>query len=91
MRRSLKEDKRLIAERRGVQELRFSKWTVSAGRLGKQKLGMGWMTEGSEADAFTHRTASRASPRTWPRPMPLPLSRALRPVVRLRLDRGMMG
>ncbi|ROW10706.1 hypothetical protein VPNG_05141 [Cytospora leucostoma] len=27
VRRSLKDDKRLIAERRGAQELRFSKWT----------------------------------------------------------------
>lgn len=29
VRRSLKDDKRLLAERRGEQELRFSKWTVS--------------------------------------------------------------
>ncbi|KAK3990526.1 putative mitochondrial atp synthase [Cladorrhinum sp. PSN332] len=27
VRRSLKEDKRLLAERRGNQELRFAKWT----------------------------------------------------------------
>lgn len=29
MRRSLKEEKRLAAERRGQQELRFAKWSVS--------------------------------------------------------------
>jgi F-type H+-transporting ATPase subunit epsilon len=29
VRRSLKEDKRIIAERRGVSELRFAKWEVS--------------------------------------------------------------
>lgn len=29
MRRSLKEDKRLVAERRGESELRFAKWKVS--------------------------------------------------------------
>ena len=31
VRRSLKEEKRLVAERRGQQELRFAKWSVSAG------------------------------------------------------------
>lgn len=30
VRRSLKEDKRLVAERRGEMDLRFAKWTVSA-------------------------------------------------------------
>jgi hypothetical protein len=30
VRRSLKEDKRIAAERRGESELRFAKWTVSA-------------------------------------------------------------
>lgn len=30
VRRSLKDDKRLAAEKRGVSELRFAKWTVSA-------------------------------------------------------------
>lgn len=30
VRRSLKEDKRIAAERRGQQDLRFAKWTVSA-------------------------------------------------------------
>lgn len=29
VRRSLKEEHRLVAERRGQQELRFAKWTVS--------------------------------------------------------------
>lgn len=29
VRRSLKEDKRIIAERRGESELRFAKWEVS--------------------------------------------------------------
>lgn len=29
MRRSLKDDKRIQAERRGEQELRFAKWEVS--------------------------------------------------------------
>lgn len=29
VRRSLKEDKRLAAERRGQQELKFAKWSVS--------------------------------------------------------------
>ena len=29
VRRSLKEDKRIVAERRGEMELRFAKWTVS--------------------------------------------------------------
>jgi F-type H+-transporting ATPase subunit epsilon len=29
VRRSLKEDKRIIAERRGESEIRFSKWEVS--------------------------------------------------------------
>jgi len=28
VRRSLKEEKRLVAEKRGEQELRFAKWTV---------------------------------------------------------------
>lgn len=31
MRRSLKEDKRIIAERRGETELRFAKWEVRTG------------------------------------------------------------
>ncbi|KAK7755069.1 ubiquinol-cytochrome c reductase core subunit 1 [Diatrype stigma] len=29
VRRSLKEDKRIVAERRGESDLRFSKWSVS--------------------------------------------------------------
>lgn len=29
VRRSLKEDKRIVAERRGLMELRFAKWSVS--------------------------------------------------------------
>lgn len=38
VRRSLKEDKRLAAERRGQQELRFAKWSVSvgSGKLGEK-------------------------------------------------------
>ena len=32
MRRSLKDDKRLAAERRGDTDLRFAKWTVSLTR-----------------------------------------------------------
>ncbi|KAF2788903.1 hypothetical protein K505DRAFT_204193, partial [Melanomma pulvis-pyrius CBS 109.77] len=35
VRRSLKEDKRLIAERRGESELRFAKWT--GGKQGEMK------------------------------------------------------
>ena len=34
VRRSLKEDKRIAAERRGESELRFAKWEVSAGHIG---------------------------------------------------------
>jgi len=39
VRRSLKEDKRIAAERRGESELRFAKWEVS------QDDGMGWSEE----------------------------------------------
>jgi len=39
VRRSLKEDKRIAAERRGESELRFAKWEVS------QDDGMGWFEE----------------------------------------------
>ena len=34
VRRSLKEDKRIAAERRGVSELRFAKWEVSLDTIG---------------------------------------------------------
>ena len=43
MRRSLKEDKRIAAERRGESELRFAKWEVSytLGRCtGAEAMGM---------------------------------------------------
>jgi hypothetical protein len=41
VRRSLKEDKRIIAERRGESELRFAKWEVS---------DAGWRDEGIYGD-----------------------------------------
>lgn len=45
VRRSLKEDKRLIAERRGEMELRFAKW--SNGKQGENKS----LAEANEAAA----------------------------------------
>lgn len=39
VRRSLKEDKRLLAERRGQQDLKFAKWTVSMGQGRHPALG----------------------------------------------------
>jgi F-type H+-transporting ATPase subunit epsilon len=39
VRRSLKEDKRIIAERRGESELRFAKWEVSYTGLGTEMDG----------------------------------------------------
>jgi hypothetical protein len=41
VRRSLKEEKRLTAERRGQMELRFAKWTVSGIGLGDVGGGRG--------------------------------------------------
>jgi hypothetical protein len=46
VRRSLKEDKRIIAERRGESELRFAKWEVSANTGGggsQDGVGIGLM------------------------------------------------
>jgi len=53
VRRSLKEDKRLAAERRGEMDLRFAKWQVS--RHGKN-MGTGRIG----ANKMEYRTASRA-------------------------------
>jgi hypothetical protein len=39
VRRSLKEDKRIAAERRGESELRFAKWEVSVQRTGTWNSG----------------------------------------------------
>jgi len=41
VRRSLKEDKRLAAERRGEMDLRFAKWQVSRNRrnMGTRRIG----------------------------------------------------
>jgi F-type H+-transporting ATPase subunit epsilon len=39
VRRSLKEDKRIAAERRGESELRFAKWEVSLQRVGAWRRG----------------------------------------------------
>jgi hypothetical protein len=39
VRRSLKEDKRIIAERRGDSELRFAKWEVSLQRMEVRETG----------------------------------------------------
>lgn len=41
VRRSLKEDKRIAAERRGESELRFAKWEVSLQRAGAWDRGHG--------------------------------------------------
>lgn len=38
VRRSLQEDKRIIAEKRGVSELRFAKWEVSVSKMGKGRV-----------------------------------------------------
>ncbi len=38
VRRSLKEDKRIAAERRGESELRFAKWEVSLQRMGPHRI-----------------------------------------------------
>lgn len=53
VRRSLKEDKRLAAERRGEMDLRFAKWQVSWDRryVGTRRM---------EANKVEYRTASRA-------------------------------
>lgn len=66
MRRSLKDDKRLIAERRGESELRFAKWEVrTPGRYtmntggdqaGRRARGG---TQGRELTAATERQAGR--------------------------------
>jgi hypothetical protein len=44
VRRSLKDDKRIIAERRGESELRFAKWSVSYLAPGYWRLG--WVLMG---------------------------------------------
>jgi F-type H+-transporting ATPase subunit epsilon len=54
VRRSLKEDKRIIAERRGVSELRFAKWEVSDKQGSSRQSSR--LTKG--------RTASRARSRS---------------------------
>jgi F-type H+-transporting ATPase subunit epsilon len=46
VRRSLKEDKRIAAERRGESELRFAKWEVSAHELELRRLHTGWRLMG---------------------------------------------
>jgi F-type H+-transporting ATPase subunit epsilon len=47
VRRSLKEDKRIAAERRGESELRFAKWEVSAQHMRGSSGMMRWHgTEG---------------------------------------------
>lgn len=44
VRRSLKEDKRIAAERRGESELKFAKWEVSAyTATGEKSVGRGLM------------------------------------------------
>jgi hypothetical protein len=45
VRRSLKEDKRIIAERRGQSELRFAKWEVS-------NTGGRWAVLGTSANGW---------------------------------------
>lgn len=74
VRRSLKDDKRLAAERRGETELRFAKWKVRlclrATELGKRDRT--WEANGNTA---CYRTASRASSRTLSRPTTPPWSR----------------
>jgi Mitochondrial ATP synthase epsilon chain len=62
VRRSLKEDKRLQAERRGEMDLRFAKWEVSLPRGSLMRLG-------TAADQVTCRTESRGRTRVWGRPM----------------------
>lgn len=96
VRRSLKDDKRLVAERRGQQDLRFAKWTVSGIRPWRKWTRPTIGTPGTDQRPSTidrYRTASRASSRTWLKPMPKRLSRALRPVVppKLRNDDGLRG
>jgi|SRR5690242_4447785 len=56
VRRSLKEDKRIAAERRGESELRFAKWEVSLQRMNAQDPGQWGLT--------MCRTASRAKSRS---------------------------
>jgi len=56
VRRSLKDDKRLAAERRGDMDLRFAKWEVS---FGCPVYGDGTMAK------VQCRMASRARTRTW--------------------------
>lgn len=63
VRRSLKDDKRLAAERRGEMDLRFAKWEVS--------LDVGIDMRLRIADGH-NRTASRATSRTSHQPTPPP-------------------
>lgn len=58
VRRSLKEDKRLVAERRGEMDLRFAKWTASLTRFNIESLTVA---------NVLGRVASRARTRTWRR------------------------
>jgi len=71
VRRSLKDDKRLIAERRGDTDLRFAKWTVSVlpEKLHAQR------KQSANGNTARNRTASRATPRAWLRPTTLLWSR----------------
>jgi len=50
VRRSLKDDKRLVAERRGETDLRFTKWTVS---LTRNSIAIGTCRRRTDADGNT--------------------------------------
>ncbi|ROV89100.1 hypothetical protein VMCG_09847 [Cytospora schulzeri] len=58
VRRSLKDDKRLVAERRGVQDLRFSKWT---GAVAKQNGKQGELKNLAQANAAASAEAASSS------------------------------
>jgi hypothetical protein len=72
IRRSLKEDKRIAAERRGEMELRFSRWEVSDSDPRVIAKRPWTVTRKIEELTTADRTASRASPRISARPTLLP-------------------
>lgn len=64
VRRSLKDDKRLAAERRGDSDIRFAKWEVS---LTRSAYTDDERRRDADGNTARNRTASRATPRTWSR------------------------
>jgi hypothetical protein len=97
VRRSLKDDKRLAAEKRGESDLRFAKWEVRIPERG-WKMGQGkrcrMLDERWERETNTnncYRTASRARSRTWPRPTRPSSQRTRRAAASRGLEDGKMN